>query len=126
MEVSDKEIENFVIAHANNIYLRYYWKCPICFKVGSTILPKYKIPKAFSKHKVKAHYRVRVKPECIRHNYPDINYLNSKELYILWLSLLCGKRYSKTDNEKDVYDRCLSYVRDVIDMNRIDEGSRKV
>ena len=45
----------------------------------------------------------------------DLECFNSKELYVIWLSLLHGKIDDKTsDRMKIVFDRCMQYVRDVI------------
>ncbi|MCK5635978.1 MAG: hypothetical protein KAH91_01050, partial [Thermoplasmatales archaeon] len=59
--------------------------------------------------------------EYVQHNYPDIGYLNSKEQYILWLSLLCSKRYTKSIDEKEVYNLCSQYVKDVMNMKERNE-----
>ena len=53
----------------------------------------------------------------------DLQCFNSKELYLIWLSLVYSKRKTLLDSEIEVFDRCLKYVRDVRNMRRINEGT---
>jgi len=47
------------------------------------------------------------------------NTLNRKHLYTLFISLILRKRYTNSANESKVFDRCLSYFKDVVNMNRM-------
>lgn len=46
----------------------------------------------------------------------NFNTLNRKHLYTLFISLILRKRYTNSANESKVFDRCLSYVKDVVNM----------
>ena len=113
-----EEIKDFVVAQCNNVFERYYYKCPECNKSNNTFLNISKTKESFDRHRKKLHFRMKVTPKIVQHNYPDIGYLTSKELYILWLSLAVSKRYSKDDDEKEVYNLCAKYVEDVIEDER--------
>ena len=110
MNISNKQIKEYVLAQSNNIFSNYYWQCPLCFKTSNNPLSICKIQDNYLRHRINVHPRMKATPTLIHHIYKDITYLTREQMNTLSLSFVCSKRYASSKLEEDVYTRCKSYL----------------
>ena len=119
MNITEEEIEDFVLSLINNVYNVYSCKCPLCdleFKYHRGIIEDTITTHINKNHTILTDNFNRIsisklELDIIPDKYNDIKELSHRNLYTLFLSLIQRKRYTNSKEEETVFDRCITYVK---------------